>query len=187
MVVRWNVGRFRDCYQRALVASPKLTGHVSVRFWIDAEGQARDAAVEATDLPTPVAACITGAFGQLRFPALEGGPIGVRYGFLLGPDGALGGAEPTSEARRANRYTPSDDADASSAAPDGAQSRLFRIFLAGLEQGPSAPPIDSTGAAASRSAEASHPSSVGEAGPPTPPVPSRAGRCAAFDPLCDEL
>jgi hypothetical protein len=135
-----------------------------------------------------VAACVVGAFGQLRFPALEGGPIGVRYGFQLGTsDGAPSGAAPTSETLRANRHTPSAEGSTTGAEPDEARDRLFRLFLSGLEQGPSAPPLEvssptmggSTPAAGSAAAAQPATRAGGEQDAPA--------RCPAGDPLCSDI
>lgn len=84
-VVQLNVGRFRGCYQRGLLRSPKLAGTFVARFVIGPDGQvhrAREESQTLDDLETR--RCLLRTFFDLRFPSLPGQYVTVSYPVLLG-------------------------------------------------------------------------------------------------------
>lgn len=89
-VVRLNHGRFRDCYHRALLSQPKLTGRVAVRFVIGPVGHVTSVHDDGSTLASPAATrCILEAFSKLEFPMPEGGDVTVVYPLRLTPDGSV--------------------------------------------------------------------------------------------------
>ncbi len=89
-VVRQNFGRFRLCYESGLRNNPNLQGRVSVRFVIDRGGAVSMTNDAGSDLPDAgVVQCIVRGFGNLSFPAPQGGMVTVVYpiSFSPGDDG----------------------------------------------------------------------------------------------------
>lgn len=87
-VVRANEGRFRMCYENALVRNPSLGGRVVVKFLIGRDGNVA-AAREGEDSSFSDAdarACIVRAFAGLTFPEPTGGTVNVVYPLLLSSD-----------------------------------------------------------------------------------------------------
>lgn len=87
-VVRANLGRFRACYQGALVSNPSLAGGVTTRFLIGRGGAVQSAQTLSADLPDKgVVSCVTRAFYGLMFPEPPGGrPVTVTYPLTFSPD-----------------------------------------------------------------------------------------------------
>ena len=85
-IVRQNMGRFRQCYETALRAQPKLSGRVAVAFEIGPDGSVNEPRVADSNVPQAVGSCIAGAFRALAFPEPEGGIVHVVYPFRLTPD-----------------------------------------------------------------------------------------------------
>ena len=85
-VVRTSSGRFRACYQRALVRDPKATGQIVTLFVIGAEGLVDLAQEEeATLADRPARECVQRAFFDLHFPKPPGGKsITVLYPMRFG-------------------------------------------------------------------------------------------------------
>jgi hypothetical protein len=79
--IRAEMGRFRACYERALVKDPKLEGKVVAKFTIDAKGNVADATAEG--MP-PIDACIAGVIKTIKFPAY-GSTMVVSYPFAFAP------------------------------------------------------------------------------------------------------
>jgi hypothetical protein len=83
-VVRANLGRFRQCYEQGLRTNPSLAGRVTVKFVIDRTGAVSLASQGDSDIADNlVVACIVRQFGNLSFPAPEGGVVTVVYPFAL--------------------------------------------------------------------------------------------------------
>jgi TonB family protein len=62
-------GRFRACYEQALVARPLLEGSVRLRIVIDESGAVNDARVEQSSLEgDEVHTCLCDAARSLAFP-----------------------------------------------------------------------------------------------------------------------
>ena len=192
-LVRWNLGRFRACYQDALVRFPALEGRVAIRFVVAAEGSVRDAIVAASDVPEPVSWCILSAFRQLRFPPTENGTITVVYPFRLTRTGLVD----AGAASRPNAPTPRAPGAAgstSSQAPPRARARtpmdrLFALFLAGTRSPAPA------GASGPRPAAGTEPASIpapagaggGDASATERPSDAEAPSCRPGDPLCSDI
>jgi Ca-activated chloride channel family protein len=87
-IVRQNFGRFRLCYENGLRSNPNLRGWVSTRFVIDRSGAVSAASVASSDLGDPaVAQCVVRSFGNMSFPAPEGGVVSVVYPIAFAPGG----------------------------------------------------------------------------------------------------
>lgn len=79
-IVRQNTGRMRLCYENGLRNNPSLRGRVTVKLVIDRSGAVSTASDGGSDLADAgVVACVVRAFGNLSFPAPEGGIVTVVY------------------------------------------------------------------------------------------------------------
>jgi hypothetical protein len=79
-IVRQNFGRFRLCYENGRKTDPELHGRVTTTFVIDPYGAVASTADGGSDLPDQdVVDCVVRGFGNLSFPAPEGGVVSVRY------------------------------------------------------------------------------------------------------------
>jgi hypothetical protein len=78
-VVRQNQGRFRLCFEQALLAQPTLSGRIETKFVIGRDGSVTTASEGASDLPADVNTCVVRAFASLSFPKPEGGIVTVVY------------------------------------------------------------------------------------------------------------
>jgi hypothetical protein len=90
-VVRHHVGRYRACYDGALLRNPKTAGRVGVRFVIDKDGavDSTGAAPGAKVSDKAMVSCLLRAFGSLRFPKPEGGgKVTVVYPIEFSPGAA---------------------------------------------------------------------------------------------------
>jgi hypothetical protein len=86
-VVRQNFGRFRACYEPALLRTPNLAGRVSTRFVIGRDGAVSNVADGGSDIPDPsVASCVVRAFYGLSFPQPEWGIVTVTYPIAFSPE-----------------------------------------------------------------------------------------------------
>lgn len=87
-IVRQSGGRFRACYQTALLANPSLSGGVTTRFFIGAGGAVQSAQNVSADLPDKsVVSCVTRVFGSLVFPdPPDGRPVTVTYPLSFSPE-----------------------------------------------------------------------------------------------------
>ena len=85
-IVRQNFGRFRLCYENGLRTNPTLSGRVAVKFVIDRSGSVSTAQDGGSDLPDKgVVSCVVRGFGNLSFPAPEGGIVTVVFPIALSP------------------------------------------------------------------------------------------------------
>ena len=85
-VVRTHFGGFRRCYEDALTHNAHLRGQVSVRFVIAKDGKVSDVRDAGSTLPDPaVIACVVKGFGDLSFPAPDGGIVTVVYPISFSP------------------------------------------------------------------------------------------------------
>ena len=79
--IRAQMGRFRACYENALLKDPKLEGKVVSKFTIDAKG----AVVEVTTDGMPaIDGCISDVIKTIKFPAY-GSVMVVNYPFAFAP------------------------------------------------------------------------------------------------------
>lgn len=87
-VVRANQGRYRACYEDALLHNPTLEGRVAVDFVIGRDGSvavAREG--EGSSLAdAAVRACVVRAFAGLSFPEPAGGVVHVTYPLVFAAD-----------------------------------------------------------------------------------------------------
>jgi hypothetical protein len=87
-VVRQNFGRFRLCYEGALMSNPTLAGRVTVRFVIGRDGAVSSVENGGSDLADAGAvSCVVRAFYGLSFPQPEGGIVTVTYPISFSSDG----------------------------------------------------------------------------------------------------
>jgi hypothetical protein len=85
-IIRQNHGRFRACYEPALLKNPSLAGRVTTRFVIGRDGAVTNVANGGADLPdASVVSCVTRAFYGLSFPQPEGGIVTVTYPITFSP------------------------------------------------------------------------------------------------------
>lgn len=85
-IIRQNFGRFRLCYESALVHTPALAGRVSVRFVIGRDGAVSSVGEGGSSMPDPaVVLCVKKAFYGLSFPQPEGGIVTVTYPIVFSP------------------------------------------------------------------------------------------------------
>ncbi len=85
-IVRQHFGRYRACYEKALVQNPSLAGRVSVRFLISSDGSVATASSGASSLPDAAAvSCVVRAFYGLSFPKPVGGSVSVTYPLMFSP------------------------------------------------------------------------------------------------------
>jgi hypothetical protein len=86
-IVRQNFGRFRACYQAALLANPKLKGRVTVDFIIPRDGIVTKTSLNASDINAPtMEKCVVEAFKGLAFAGPDSGIIRVTYPIVFSND-----------------------------------------------------------------------------------------------------
>ncbi|HEX3764837.1 MAG TPA: AgmX/PglI C-terminal domain-containing protein [Kofleriaceae bacterium] len=79
--IKRHIQQFRYCYERELLAAPKLAGTVTVRFQIDASGKV--SAATATGL-AKVDECVAGTVQTIEFPKPpNGSSVDVTYPFVF--------------------------------------------------------------------------------------------------------
>jgi hypothetical protein len=79
-IVRASFGRFRGCYESALVTNPSLQGRIVAKFVIDRTGAVTMASDAGSSFPDrEVIACVLRGFQSLSFPEPEGGIVAVVY------------------------------------------------------------------------------------------------------------
>jgi biopolymer transport protein ExbD/outer membrane biosynthesis protein TonB len=85
--IRRKLPHVRYCYEKQLIAKPKLAGRVDIQFVIDAAGNVTSAAAKGMD--PEVASCISTAIKSIQFPKPKGGGIvKVSYPFNFRPSGS---------------------------------------------------------------------------------------------------
>ena len=84
-VIKQNLNRIRYCYQRELQKDPTLSGKVTMRFVIAADGSVSSASVKSSSLNSAgVDQCLNKTFYGLQFPQPRGGgTVSVSYPFLF--------------------------------------------------------------------------------------------------------
>lgn len=103
-VVRQNAGRFRDCYQRALLRNSALAGRIVVRFVIGRDGSVARAEEQSASLPDRAARqCVLRSFFDLGFSNPTERRIVVTYPLAFDRDGkvplvGIPSARPAAEA-----------------------------------------------------------------------------------------
>ena len=79
------MGGVRNCYERALLARPTLTGRVDLRFVIGSDGRVSSITTTHDTVAPAVAKCINNRIAGLRFPPAEKGPETFRQTIFLAP------------------------------------------------------------------------------------------------------
>ncbi len=84
-VIVSNRGKIRACYERALLAQPKLAGRVVTRFQISATGPVVSASMGSSDANSPtLESCLLEVVRAMQFPAAATGkPTFVIYPFVF--------------------------------------------------------------------------------------------------------
>jgi len=142
-VVRQNFGRFRACYQDALVGDPQLEGRVAVRFTIQRSGKVANVDVGGDIAEAEMQRCLRRAFAALTFPQPSGGIITVSYPLIFVPEGATpppsgsGNSSPQRVARAQPTAPPPADTKPKPAAPyQGKLAKVMAALAAGkVDQG----------------------------------------------------
>ena len=85
-IIRLNFGRFRLCYEKALLQNPTLQGRVTARFVIGRDGAVSQVSDGGSDIGSrAVVSCVVRAFYGLSFPQPEGGIVTVTYPIVFSP------------------------------------------------------------------------------------------------------
>lgn len=84
-VIKRHEGEIRYCYEQGLQTNPKLSGRVSMKFFIASNGYVSTANISNTSLHSrQVENCITGRLKTWKFPNPRGGVVvKVNYPFVL--------------------------------------------------------------------------------------------------------
>ena len=83
-VVMRYIGGIRACYEQKLKINPQLSGKISVRFTIGADGRVVSREILRSTLNDPdVENCILRRIRYWRFPPPEEGEVVVTYPFVL--------------------------------------------------------------------------------------------------------
>jgi hypothetical protein len=84
-VIERHIGEIRYCYEQGLQTNPKLSGRVSMKFFIAGTGMVSAADITNTSLHSKlVENCITGRLKTWKFPNPRGGAVvKVNYPFVL--------------------------------------------------------------------------------------------------------
>lgn len=83
-VIRKHRNEVRYCYEKHLLAEPKLSGEATVKFVIGTSGKVQTAAIHSSSLGNKsLEKCVLSAIRRWTFPAPDGGIVVVRYPFLF--------------------------------------------------------------------------------------------------------
>jgi Ca-activated chloride channel homolog len=82
--VRRKEGQLRYCYEKELLASPRLGGTLDASFLINDGGNVGGATAAGLG-NAAVEGCIAGVLSSLEFPRPQSGPVRVSYAFVLKP------------------------------------------------------------------------------------------------------
>ena len=84
--IRRQLNAIRHCYETELTRRPSLSGRVSIRFVIGADGRVMTSMVESSTLGVPsVEQCVARAVQRISFPSTTGGVVLVTYPFMFQP------------------------------------------------------------------------------------------------------
>ncbi len=85
-IVHRHMNEVKFCYERELAKQPKLSGRVSIKFIIKADGGVQDAAVSDSTVKNPAMEnCIAAAVRRWTFPECTAGIVIVTYPFQFAP------------------------------------------------------------------------------------------------------
>lgn len=83
-VIRKHRDEMRYCYEKHLLAEPKLSGKATVKFVIGTSGKVQTAAIHSSSLGNKsLEKCVLSAIRRWTFPSPDGGIVVVRYPFLF--------------------------------------------------------------------------------------------------------
>lgn len=80
--IKRNLQKLQYCYEKQLVASPKLAGTVTARFTIASNGQVTGATASGL-ASAEVNACVADVIKAIEFPRPKSGEVVVRYPFVF--------------------------------------------------------------------------------------------------------
>jgi hypothetical protein len=84
--IRAQYDGVRQCYDSGLARNPRLGGRITLRFAIELDGTTSGVVVSDNELADCAAVeCMRAVFGELSFPAPEGGADTVQYPLSLDP------------------------------------------------------------------------------------------------------
>lgn len=84
MVVRAHQREVRKCYEETLNKRPDVTGRMTIRWVVAADGTVIESSVDQSDVPDEIGVCVAHASRRWRFPSFgSGGVVVIRYPFLL--------------------------------------------------------------------------------------------------------
>lgn len=85
--IKRHMRQIRNCYEKELSGSQKLSGRISTRFVISGTGRVTQAGVESSSMNNAsVESCLTGVLKRIVFPEpLGGGIVEVSYPFSFTP------------------------------------------------------------------------------------------------------
>ena len=82
--IKRNIQKIRYCYEKQLLADPKLTGTVSTKFTLSGGGKVLS--VSASGVDSAVAECVAEVIKAIEFPKPKNGtPVEVAYPFIFRP------------------------------------------------------------------------------------------------------
>ena len=129
--IKRNIPRISFCYERVLLAKPRLAGTVTVQFLITATGAT--SGVQANGVDPEVARCIAGVIGAIEFPRPHGGgSVQVRYPLVFSPNGGASidsdatnplGTPPRPGRRRPPEPPPEEEEEPPPEEPDEPEDR----------------------------------------------------------------
>jgi outer membrane biosynthesis protein TonB len=83
-LVRTHFGAMRLCYENGMRRNRNLSGRITTKFVIGPDGAVKMVALACTSVPDDlVVECVLKAFGNLQFPAPDGGMVTVVYPIMF--------------------------------------------------------------------------------------------------------
>lgn len=86
-VVRRRAGAIRACYEARLPLKPRLSGKLTAKWTIGADGSVRGVTAQGSLKDGKVKACVLRVLRRMRFQKPEGGICVVRWPFVFNPGG----------------------------------------------------------------------------------------------------
>lgn len=92
-VISTHKAKVRRCYEHALQTQPELAGKLTANFFIEPDGQVKQASIlapKSTVNDARLWSCVVEVVRGMRFPAPVGGSVEVVYPFVLTPTSVQG-------------------------------------------------------------------------------------------------
>jgi len=86
-VVRRRAGAIRACYEKRLLAKPKLKGKLTARWTIGTDGRVKGAGASGSMTDGKVKSCVLRVVRRMRFAKPEGGICVIRWPFVFSSSG----------------------------------------------------------------------------------------------------